>query len=304
MCIFLENGNLISSSLTHIRLMTPENEIKWEVQGNFHHQMNLSDDKKRILTLDSKKIDTPQGPRLSDVAVIIDAENGKRLYEAGADSILAQAKLGSVEIPLSPEQSKRYMLEKEISHFNSIYEIPKINNRKVPFYIKEGNIIINGTISGIMILTPDLRKVLYQTTFPQSHFHRVHDVQVKANGNYIFFNNVNAIPGRKDHGRLLQSPEVEKYASTILEIEPKNLKTVFEYGANPRSFFFSLICGSVQEYGDLIVFSHYLSGTYIYSKKQKDIVATVPGTHTDEMRVTPSQQIKMQNLQSFLQIWK
>lgn len=305
MCIFLEDGSLISANETHMRLINKNSEVVWDLPGHFHHQINISPDRKSILALSSEVIDTPKGKFRDDVALVISME-GKILHRQTNQEILRQSGQESLILQMNPQLTEMFGTNKETSHFNSIYKIPRISNKNVPSYIKEGNIIVNGLVLGIHILSPDLKTVLFHKKFDSSYNHWVHDVQVKENGNVIFFNNVDAIPGKEVHNYvLLTSENLENYSSSIQELDPMMKKVVWNFSANPKSLFFSWICGSVQELdNDTILFTHYLSGTYIYSKSKKTTVATVAGTHTDHHRIIPSQQVKAQDLTLFLSHWE
>lgn len=295
MCIFFDDGSFVSASETHIRLINKNSNVVWEVPGSFHHQMNLSPDGKRILTLDSVNVDTASGKMRADVPTIISIE-GKALHRVTAYDLMKQAGQQSLDFYLNPELMRKFGVKQEVSHFNSIYEIPKINNKNVPSYIKEGNIIVNGLSLGIHVLSPDLKTVLFQTRFPSSDYHWVHDVKVKENGNFLFFNNMDAEPFKKrglyPTTKLLSGNTIENYSSSVQEFDPALKKNIFTFNASPKSMFFSRVCGNVQEIDQgMMLFTHNLNGTFIYSKKQKTIVATIPGTHADGERIIASQEV-------------
>lgn len=187
----------------------------------------------------------------------------------------------------------------ELSHFNSFYEIPKILFRNVPTYIKEGNIILNSSAQGLFILSPDLSKIIHYTNFKQSQHHRTHDVQVTERGTYLFFNNL-VENGRKSIN-YISGPDSSDYHSAIQEINSRTHEVVAEFSARPKSIFYSWICGSIQEVDeDTWLFTHFLTGTYIYSKKKDEFMMSIPGTHADNERFVPVQQVKLQDLNSFL----
>jgi hypothetical protein len=52
-----------------------------------------------------------------------------------------------------------------------------------------------------------------------------------------------------------------------------NNKIIFKFKSNPESTFYSWYCGGVQKLDeDTVLFSHLLTGTYLYSIKQKKII--------------------------------
>lgn len=302
-CIFFEDGKFLSATESALRLFNKKNEVVWEIPGHFHHQLNLSSDRKRILTLSSELVETPQGPVRTDVILVISLD-GKVLHRQSGVEIMKQAKQESINFFMANQLAEIFKTKIENTHFNSVYEIPKITNKNVPSYIKEGNIIVNGLVLGIHILSPDLKTVLFQKKFDTSYNHWVHDVQVKSNGNVIYFNNIDAIPGKPLYPIILSGQNPENYSSSVQELDPLMKKIIFNFSASPKSLFFSWVCGSVQELSsDILLFTHYLNGAYIYSKSKKTTLATVPGTNADYHRIVPSQQVKAQDLTAFLSHW-
>jgi hypothetical protein len=181
LCLFLDDGSFVSSTDRYLRFFSKSDEVVWEHRGHFHHQMNFSEDRKRILALSSAF----EGTIRQDKFLILDFK-GRVLHTLTTDSLLQQAGLPGLEgfffIP-------SWKSEKETSHFNSIYEIPPLVASNLPSYLKEGNVIVNSLDLGFFILSPDLQTVLYHARFPNSFAHRVHDVQVTQDGHFIYFNN-------------------------------------------------------------------------------------------------------------------
>ena len=76
------------------------------------------------------------------------------------------------------------------------------------------------------------------------------------------------------------------------------------FSGSPKQLFHSAICGDIQELNkDLWPFTHFLNGTYIYSKSSKKILAMITETHLEGERFIPSQQVTAQNLTKFLSHW-
>lgn len=297
MCIFLDNGNLITSSETSVRMINPKNEVLWEVKGHFHHQMNLSYKKDKILILSSDE----KGGQREDTFNVIDLE-GKVLHTQKASELLSFANLKPLNWRMNPQLFNGVTLTKEISHFNSIYDIPPQSKKRSLSWLNEGNIVVNGSGAGIFILSPDLSRVLHHINYKGSTNNRLHDVQVKPNGNLIFFNNLVAVG--KPMPFYISGPVPTMNYSAVQEINPENLNIVEEFTAKPKTMFYSWICGNIQELDDdLWLFTHFLTGTYIYSKSKKDFVASIPGTHADDQRFNPAQQVRAQDLTKFLSYW-
>lgn len=296
-CIFLDNGNFISATETAIRMINPKNEIVWEHKGHFHHQVNLSNDKTKIFALSSEI-----NNELREDSFIIFDLDGKVLSTQKASELYRMAGMKALNWRMQPLTLNGVTASKEFSHFNSFYDVPTLTNKNLPKWLKEGNIILNTQESGIFILSPDMKELLYHTVLKGSSFHRIHDVQVKANGNFLLFNNLVEAGLKKPY--FLVGYDLTNHHSAVQEIHPETHKIVQEFSANPKTIFYSWICGSIQELdSDTWLFTHFLTGTYIYSKSKKELVASIPGTHADNQRFGPAQQVKAQDLTKFLSHW-
>lgn len=297
MCLFMDDGNVISASETSIKMITPKNEVKWEYKGHFHHQLNFSHKKDKIFVLGS---DVNNGLR-EDVFYVFDL-SGKLLHTQKSSELLKSKNLHSLKWPMHPLTLNGVNLTQEISHFNSIYDIPQLTKKSSLSWLKEGNIVLNASSSGIFIMSPDLSEVLHHINYQGSTYHRLHDVQIKPNGHFLIFNNLVAVG--KPEPYYLIGPHPKMNYSAIQELDPATLKVVNEFTAKPKQMFYSWVCGGVQELDDdLWLFTHFLTGTYIYSKSKKDLVASIPGTNADDQRFNPTQQVKAQDLTLFLSHW-
>ena len=303
MCIFLENGDFLSGTTTSLRRINTKNEDVWEIKGNFHHQLNLSNDGKRILALTSDVITLEEKKTRQDKILILDLD-GNIIHQQVMEKLLVGRNIPLVPRGLNSFEQKIHNVESEISHLNSIYEIPKLNSKKNPEYIREGNIIVNGTVSGSFILSPDLKTDLHHIIFKNSRDHWVHDVQITNEGNFLYFNNV--VSSNSMGSSLLGGDnEFTSFYSAVEEIRPGSQKIVMKFEANPKGTFYSWICGSVQELDDdNWLISHHLMGSYIYSKRKKDLIATIPLTHMEYSVLLGGQQSKAYDLSKFLEARK
>jgi len=280
-CQFYANGDLLTATVESLRMIDQNNDVKWELKGFFHHQLNKSADGKRILVLDSFIKKTKQQPRLIvEKFMVLDLE-GKVLFEATSEDLLRQ-------VPV-----KMYAPNQQ-THLNSFYEIPKLKtDRILPSFLKEGNFILNSYRLGVFIISSDLKKVLHHFVFKSSKDNQVHDVQVLETGNILFFNNMS-------NDSLRGNP-----FSAIEELDMVTNEIVFSFSGTPAGVFYSLFCGGVQELDqEHVLFSHVLTGTYIYSRNKKQIISNMHETHFKDGLFIPAQQVKMMDLRQFLSHWK
>lgn len=279
-CQFYENGDFLTATNSTLKLIDKFNAVKWELPGNYHHQINKSADGKRILALDHHQVKVDKKTVRAEIFKVISME-GKVLLQADSRDLLNQVKTN----PYSKE---------ELTHINSFYEIPKLTTKRLlPDYLKEGNYILNSYRLGIFFLSSDLKKVVHHFLIPPPSAHLVHDAQILENGTMLLFNN------------MASEASYENPYSAIEQFDLVENKRVFQFTAQPGQMFFSLFCGGVQQLDDEhILFSHLLTGTYIYSKKSNSIVASTYKTHFRERRFFPSQQVKALDLRKFLSHWK
>lgn len=295
-CIFLDDGSFISAHEKMIRRISKDNEILWEMAGHFHHQVNLTPDKQRILALSSDATIGAVEKQRQDKFIIFSLD-GKILHEQKADFLFKEANVPFKELPLPSALARQMNARNEISHFNSFYEIPALTNKSPAPFIKTGNIIVNSLEFGLFILSPDLSKVLHHTLFKNSLDHHVHDVQVNRNGNFIYFNNLAS--------GISESEKILYRHSEINEIHPLTHRIVNTFSGSPKQLFHSAICGNIQELSnDLWLFTHFLAGTFIYSKSSRKILASVSETHIEGERFMPSQQVTAQDLTKFFSFWR
>lgn len=289
-CLFLLNGNFITSSDTSLRMIKPNLEIAWEIKGHFHHQLRFGNNFKSFLALSSDTTMKGTEPYRVDRFLHIETETGKIIASARADELL-KGKVEFADLQVSSQVANLINVKREISHFNSISLVPKlVAPSKLP-YIKEGNIVVNSLELGTCILNPEMTEVLYCRTFPQSQFHSVHDVTVIPKGGLMYFNNRTVT---KTGG----------LSSSVQIIEPDTMKMIYEWSATPRETFFSPMCGSVQLFGkDHLVISHVTAGIFIVERRTKKIVKYIPQTNVDVERVIPSQEVKVAYLGNFLSFW-
>jgi hypothetical protein len=290
-CLFLENGDFISSTATRVSYYAKNLEVKWTFENVFfHHQMNLSHDKKHILLLGSEVLVEKEEKVRSDLFIVLGLD-GKLFKQMPFLQLIDKksSDLSRINVPdkfLKPSGSTA-----EVSHFNSFHEIPPLtpSGQKVKG-IGAARYIVNSLELGIYFLDEEL-KLVSHLKYADSFQHFVHDVQVLPSGRLLLFNNNNSA-----------AKTWKRRFSSIDEFDLQKNKITFQVTAQPREFFYSRICGGVQQLTpDLLVISHNLSGVFVYSKKQKKIVFSSDELHQGPGGVPAgAQEIKLFDLTSFL----
>lgn len=285
-CLFFDNGDFISSGPGHIRYYSSLGEVKWEVKGHFHHQMNFSNDRQRILAISSVvgKVGRDELKRY-DLLMILGID-GKIHATLALDRALEEAGINPI---LQVNQHKMIPIESEGSHLNSFYEIPPLKRGvSAPDYVAPGSFVVNGLRQGVLFIDKELKRITKQWVSPFSMVHSVHDAQITERGQLIYFNN-------------FASLEKNKQFSTIDEVDLKTSRKVLEIKSGPEAFFYSRHSGSVQVLNDdLVVFSHVVAGYYVYSRSRKAVIFSSDAPYVIGDKLVTAQQIRIQDLSEFL----
>lgn len=278
MCLFLEDGRIISANDRMIRAISPEGEILWEKTGNYHHQIHLMNDGQSMLVL-SSDIQQEKGEMVRYDHFVNFNLDGDVLKEKSFRT------LGNEFLDNKVSQVfQEFFLNttRERSHFNSIYEIGDVKENPLYPGIKKGNFIANSLFLGIFILSSDLQKLEHRFKLPGSQDHLVHDVQVLPNGNLLVFNNLNKLR----EGVFLES--------AMQEIEPSTLKVVYSFSGEKGVPLYSSHCGGVQKLDEEhYLYSHMINGNYIVSRKSGKIIKSIFEPNLTLGRITPVQNLRL-----------
>lgn len=282
-CIFLDDGSIVSSTATTLRLINPDDTVRWEIPGNYPRHLNISNDGKRILTTRSALEKGDGEIWRQDELMVIDLD-GKILAQRKASELLPLKETWAVSPIVYQETEARI----EKSHFNSIYEIPALKGKHDP-RLKEGHIIANSVFLGALVLTPDLKTVVAH--FPKEELNSglVHDVQVMPEGKILFFNNRLRVPsGLRASGAHIYDPQRKKFTYT--------------FKADPPEIFYSDCCGSVQIISEkyLLLAGFQGSGFFIEMKSGKIVKQFSPSFEMNSFGGQNIFLMKALNLEGFL----
>ncbi len=293
-CIFRDDGSVIYASPTHLTLADKNDTIIWETAGDFHHQIKLSLDQKKILTLDSKLVSIKNKKYKSDLASIYNLD-GSLDRSIDAQNLIEQAKLKlTIQNTTLPDNPKYKDAKGEVAHLNSFYEIPQHSNLQKSHLIPPGGYVINGLYDGVFILDRKLEKVLYHFKFPFAKDNFIHDVQITKKGTFLIFVNLFNL-----------NPEIpgEFHHSAAVEYDPFFNKILWKFTATPKEMFFSPATGGIQELDEnTILISDYIKGFFVINKKDNSIIFPYYNLKNLENSsgYTNYQDIKLYNLDKFL----
>ena len=284
-CVFLDDGSVVSASSTSLRLLGPDLSVQWTLDIPVHHQVNLSEDRQKILFLSSSYVKIRNRDFRDDRFVIVSMK-GEILHDVSISALLPEDKL--LDLPITNEVNMSFDVRAERSHFNSIFEIPAVKPRDDAPWLRGGNIIANSVKLGIVILSPDLSKVLHHFTYPRSRKHQVHDAKILPSGKLLLFNN-HAI-----------SPEKIAY-STVDEVDPVTFAPEFILGNNQKEHFFAGSRSGTHSLGDdIIVFSLEWQGVYAVSKRSRTVIFSNHEVNKGKGWIISNQEVRILDLRSFL----
>lgn len=284
-CLYFDDGKLLTAKDAGLDLYDKGFKHLWHLPGHFHHGLALSNDKKKILAMASDFVKYKKNKQRIDKLMVVSLD-GKILHQVLSSTLLKQLKT-------EPNIRRSDINDVEISHFNSLYEIPATKVQSELPYVKEGNFIANSRDDGLFVLSPDLQKVEFFKMLPQSVRHQVHDAQILETGKLLIFNN------------LTKGSTEDLRFSSIQEIDLVSNEVVFEFTTTPKTAFFSQVSGAVQKLDeDHYLMSHVYSGTYIYSKSKKTFVNAITQTHFREGRPFPTHMVRLYDFRKFLSYWK
>jgi hypothetical protein len=257
-CLFMDNGNLISASPDRITMMTSDKTEMWKILGNYHHQINWTQDKQFILAITTEKIEINGVLTRVDGLQKIDLK-GKVVAEIKSNKIHEQLKVTNQPHDPAWDSKGGGVAKRELSHFNSFYEI---QTSKAAGPIKSGNFVVNSKNDGVYILNSSLNLALKRILVPTSEDHRVHDVTVTSQGKLLFLNNLQKGSGLKN-----------RPYSTIEQLDPNTMKVTRVFSSSPPEAFYSSVAGGVQELNSDTILISQVSGNYLaYNTKTKRTV--------------------------------
>jgi len=280
-CHYLPSGDYFSASPTGLRAFDRQDVLKWEIPGYFHHSLEFTADRTRLLALGSAVYDEQGIMHREDIVMVVSLA-GEVLHRRSARELL---KLGGGEPFVGYVMPSFYQkltgAVQEVSHFNSLHAIPPALKT-----MGEARYVLNGAGHGTYLLNEDLSQVIGRVVM-DAQYHGTHDAQVTERGTLLFFNN--------------QVRTGTQMYSAVQEYDLRTKKVIRDATGEPRGLFFSRFGGGVQELDrDRWLFSDNLNGVYLYSHRGKKMLAFLRELHQLDGRDIPVQHVRNVDLTEFL----
>ncbi|MBC7539769.1 MAG: hypothetical protein H7281_13190 [Bacteriovorax sp.] len=292
-CVFEENGNLLLSNnqKNELSFFDPNMRILWKIPMHIHHQINKTSDGDFLILSSESKIYRNKKirfDRLIKINLKGEIVASFKFYDH-KKAILKN--INKRKLPLFKfgwDKDNQYLGEAETSHSNSFYEIP-VNDKSQLFpELQAGNFIVNPNNNGwIMILDHSLTHIL---KFIKPPADRIHDVQITEKGEILLYNN--------------QVHYTQQIYSELQIYSYPDQNIIWNYHRNSSDFNYPDV-GGVQLLGnDELLFSDIHIDSFkailLNYKTKKELKVIIP----EGYERLGAQQVKMQNLNSFLKLNK
>ena len=193
MCAFFPDGSYVryQPKQHEISRINANGEIKWKRIISAHHQLKISADGKKILTL-AKDFHNGAFCRVGyDDFYALDSSNGNVLYRwSGFEHRQELLKIaGRLRFFSLNEDGSTKGHDCELSHFNSIDEIPPNPLEKSNSAFKKGNYIVSLNGLPVFAVLDSRMKKLIWISRPSNHFLSYHDIQMLPSGEILLYRN-------------------------------------------------------------------------------------------------------------------
>lgn len=263
-CYFFKDGSFMSSRLG-LHIFGPAGEKKWSSQDWVHHDLNVDETRKTIFAVveSTQMIDGIKTRR--DSVVGFDFV-GNRIFDWKV--IDHQEEFFKIVGFRYTPRERENDIGLEMSHLNSVQELPPNPVAKIIPAFREGNVLVNCYRTYmVFIIDRETGKIIWHHQFTKdfrahSPMGPVHSVRLQPDGLIYFF--------RNHYARRSQ----EAKFSAIEALNPVTGEIAFSYRTDPKEKFNSRFWGSLQvlDDGRFVVTSSRQSVAFILAKDGKRVL--------------------------------
>ena len=174
------------------------------------------------------------------------SEDGKLLYEFSVPQLFYDNGMEAVLTSTGEIFHNKLRWDHEIVHLNKIAELPSAIAADFPMF-EAGDLALSiRNLNLVMVIDPKTRSVKWWREGP---WLRQHDVEFKAGGKLVLFNNnsyVTAFGDNFEHHAFDISPVTAPRISNIMEYNPATSESRILYGGTKEQELLSIIQGKVQ----------------------------------------------------------
>lgn len=238
-CVFNSDGSYFGGTSKALELVGRDDQVVWSKPFHTHHILTRTANgdvlvgSSEVRAIEDEKVRSDVLLRVNRAGEIVGRFSFADHESEWHRLIWRESKY----VPFTWDREALPSVIAEISHLNSYYEIPASaeSNQtlaQTPAF-PSGAVVINSSApnSFLLVVTADLQSIVSMHDFGRD-VPITHDVQVLPTGHLLFFNNGNTADAQP--------------FSSLMKLDSRNWLPVWTFAENPRSRFFSKICGSVQ----------------------------------------------------------
>ena len=307
MCAFLPDGRYVADveegeEKGAMAMYAADGSVRWRREYKLNHQLNLTRAGTRLLTLATETFRIRKRRLRGDVALALDLD-GNTLGRFSFHDHMAEIEkwvypAGTRPAPFPDLTSAEQIVATEISHANTISEIPENPYGAINSAFRAGNVLLNSVsmepvgLRATFVLDREMKHVLWGAPLERFGTVQTHDVQVLPNGHLLYFQN----EGMSEAGF---GARQSGCCSGLVEFDLERDRVVWSWAADPPSSFFSIGLSGVQllPNGNLLFNNGILGFAREISRAGRPIWDLVRFEYAVPW---PSQQIKRLDLREFL----
>ena len=255
-CDFASDGSLVGFNMQNTRLdfFDRKDKLVWSEPLDVHHSLNFSENEEQIIAVHKEGFPL-NGQRVKGDCVSVRDRSNRVLKQWCLKDHINELESLGYEFRPRPNM--------EISHTNSVYEIPPNARAATDPAFAPGNYVINlfMTSYAVIILDRQMQKILFHKnfkTFKYGPFQRrimIHDVQINQRGNLFYYVNFikkeNFTQACNYLSELIERSEDTPYTpllpawfSAIWETDPRTDAILWSYRGETLESFKSDVFGS------------------------------------------------------------
>lgn len=255
LCEFLDDGKILVSQQFDQKLMLLDanDTVLWQSNDYVHHDLKLMNMQTEFLAITSEIIDYKNTKVRSDCFSRRNLQN-KILHEwCLSKNIKKMEELGFDLTPRIRKNSSytlKISIDKEISHANSIYEIPKNALEKTHEAFKAGNYLLHIFMPSMALIIVDreMKNILWTKNLGQLEINNqkmtliTHDNQVLEDGYILSYLNL-----MLEYHPHVKPNITNEMGSKIIKWHPLNNDIQVLYAPSNSQDFKSLVLGTVEQ---------------------------------------------------------
>lgn len=264
LCAFADDGKLLTSdpNSNALQMTDRSGTVLWSSYENIHHDLKFTMDQKGFLAIATEVFEYNKRPVRSDCFSKRDLQN-KVLTEWCLSRNLKQfeSRGFTIRTQLADTFARNDLnaAEYEISHANTIYEIPKNRLSEKFEAFREGNYLVDlhSPSYALLILDKDMKSILWSKNLTQQVYglnrlsFSAHDSQITPEGKILsYVNSHKTLNYSVLSNSVTANREAKRdfgWGSSLVEFDPVSESINWIFETEPNFRFRSFLLGSVTE---------------------------------------------------------